>query len=202
MGIRDFVFTLDDSVAVNEEEQEVVKVSKSTAIVRKKADDDIQSNFLFSMISDIDNVKPKEVPQTELKDETPAELVNSIDEEESSDESVQDPENDHISDMNVVINDDSDSEDKVVDLRKKNFFADDKKEEILYDSFTEMSLSRPLIKGLTDMGFMTPTKIQAMAIPVGLAGRDLCAAASTGSGKSGYFISIYIVYFLGLSWFP
>ena len=38
------------------------------------------------------------------------------------------------------------------------------------------------------MGFVTPTLIQASVLPVVLAGRDVCASAVTGSGKTAAFL--------------
>ena len=38
------------------------------------------------------------------------------------------------------------------------------------------------------MGFVTPTLIQASVLPVALAGRDVCASAVTGSGKTAAFL--------------
>ena len=55
-------------------------------------------------------------------------------------------------------------------------------------SFHELSLSRPIQRGIAGMGFVTPTPIQAVAIPVALAGKDICGGAVTGSGKTGAFI--------------
>ena len=55
-------------------------------------------------------------------------------------------------------------------------------------SFSDMSLSRPLLKAVNELGFSDPTPIQARAIPLALAGRDLCACAATGSGKTGAFL--------------
>lgn len=55
-------------------------------------------------------------------------------------------------------------------------------------SFTEMNLSRPILKGITSMGFATPTEIQSMTIPCALRGLDICGSAFTGSGKTGAFI--------------
>jgi len=54
--------------------------------------------------------------------------------------------------------------------------------------FQDMNLSRPLLKGLASMGFVKPTPIQAACIPVSLLGRDVCACAVTGSGKTVAFM--------------
>ena len=43
-----------------------------------------------------------------------------------------------------------------------------------------MSLSRPILKALTEMKFINPTAIQSAAIPVALAGKDICGGAVTG----------------------
>lgn len=49
--------------------------------------------------------------------------------------------------------------------------------------FTELALSRPLLRGIAAMGFVQPTPIQSSVIPLALQGRDVCASAQTGSGK-------------------
>ena len=41
---------------------------------------------------------------------------------------------------------------------------------------------------MADEGYTTPTPIQAQAIPLVLAGRDLLAAAQTGTGKTAGFV--------------
>ncbi len=55
-------------------------------------------------------------------------------------------------------------------------------------SFTDMQLSKPLVRALGSLDYSTPTPIQAIAIPVGLTGRDICGAAETGSGKTAAFL--------------
>ncbi|KAF7469671.1 Hypothetical predicted protein [Marmota monax] len=50
-----------------------------------------------------------------------------------------------------------------------------------------MNLSRPLLKAITAMGFKQPTPIQKACIPVGLLGKDICACAATGTGKTAAF---------------
>uniref|UniRef100_A0A8D0LAD8 RNA helicase n=1 Tax=Sphenodon punctatus TaxID=8508 RepID=A0A8D0LAD8_SPHPU len=54
-------------------------------------------------------------------------------------------------------------------------------------SFQDMNLSRPLLKAITALGFKQPTPIQKACIPVGLLGKDICACAATGTGKTAAF---------------
>jgi ATP-dependent RNA helicase DDX27 len=53
--------------------------------------------------------------------------------------------------------------------------------------FSELSLSRPLLRAVEAMGYITPTPIQSAVIPLAMAGRDVCASAVTGSGKTAAF---------------
>ncbi|KAK3057534.1 nucleolar DEAD-box protein required for synthesis of 60S ribosomal subunit [Extremus antarcticus] len=55
-------------------------------------------------------------------------------------------------------------------------------------SFMSLSLSRPILKGLSSLGFTAPTPIQAKTIPVALEGKDVVGGAVTGSGKTAAFI--------------
>lgn len=54
-------------------------------------------------------------------------------------------------------------------------------------SFASLGLSAPILKALEQKGYQTPSPIQAQAIPVVLEGRDLLAAAQTGTGKTAGF---------------
>ena len=53
--------------------------------------------------------------------------------------------------------------------------------------FTDLGLSAGILRSVTEQGYHTPTPIQAQAIPLVLAGRDLMAAAQTGTGKTAGF---------------
>ncbi|MGC9456150.1 MAG: DEAD/DEAH box helicase [Halothiobacillaceae bacterium] len=55
------------------------------------------------------------------------------------------------------------------------------------NTFTELGLCEPLLRALDSVGYENPTPIQAKAIPVVLSGRDLLAAAQTGTGKTAGF---------------
>ncbi|BHH82530.1 DEAD/DEAH box helicase [Desulforhopalus sp. 52FAK] len=54
-------------------------------------------------------------------------------------------------------------------------------------SFTTMGLSEPILRAVEEQGYADPTPIQKQAIPVVLAGKDLMAAAQTGTGKTAGF---------------
>ena len=55
-------------------------------------------------------------------------------------------------------------------------------------SFATLGLSAPILKAVSEQGYTTPTAIQKQAIPVILAGKDLVAAAQTGTGKTASFV--------------
>ena len=54
-------------------------------------------------------------------------------------------------------------------------------------NLTEAGLPLPLMRSLERMGFVTPTPIQAAAIPAALQGRDVLGTAQTGTGKTAAF---------------
>ncbi len=55
------------------------------------------------------------------------------------------------------------------------------------NDFTTLNLDKRLMKALTAEGYARPTPIQARAIPLALAGRDIIGVAQTGSGKTAAF---------------
>jgi ATP-dependent RNA helicase RhlE len=54
-------------------------------------------------------------------------------------------------------------------------------------NFEELNLAPALMQALRELGYDTPTPIQAQAIPAVLAGQDLLAGAQTGTGKTAAF---------------
>ena len=53
--------------------------------------------------------------------------------------------------------------------------------------FTDLGLQDSLLKAVKEQGYTTPTPIQQQAIPVVLEGKDVLAAAQTGTGKTAGF---------------
>ena len=50
--------------------------------------------------------------------------------------------------------------------------------------FTDLGIDQDLVDVLAKRGITTPFEIQTLAIPDGIAGRDVCGKAKTGSGKT------------------
>ncbi|ABD82291.1 DEAD/DEAH box helicase [Saccharophagus degradans] len=54
-------------------------------------------------------------------------------------------------------------------------------------NFAQLGLNEHILKALTDVGYETPSPIQAKSIPELLAGRDILGQAQTGTGKTAAF---------------
>jgi ATP-dependent RNA helicase DDX27 len=94
-------------------------------------------------------------------------------------------------DDDVDSDSDPDKDDVQEAAKKAAFFAPE--DEITFNpdpsaSFQNMNLSRPILRGLTSVGFTTPTLIQQKTIPVALLGKDVVGGAQTGSGKTAAFV--------------
>ncbi|KAG2766555.1 hypothetical protein JG687_00010210 [Phytophthora cactorum] len=57
-----------------------------------------------------------------------------------------------------------------------------------FETFADLKLSRPIMRAISHIGFEKPTPIQLRAIPIALTGKDICASAQTGSGKTAAFL--------------
>jgi ATP-dependent RNA helicase RhlE len=55
-------------------------------------------------------------------------------------------------------------------------------------SFSDLGLTPELLRALSERGYTQPTPVQEQAIPAVLTGRDLLAAAQTGTGKTAAFV--------------
>jgi ATP-dependent RNA helicase RhlE len=56
-----------------------------------------------------------------------------------------------------------------------------------HSSFAELGLRPELLRAVAEAGYTTPTPIQAQAIPLILAGKDVMGGAQTGTGKTAGF---------------
>ena len=55
-------------------------------------------------------------------------------------------------------------------------------------TFADLGLHAPLLRAAAAAGWLQPSAIQAAAIPAVLQGRDVCAQAPTGAGKTAAFL--------------
>ena len=53
--------------------------------------------------------------------------------------------------------------------------------------FADLGLSAPILEAVAEQGYETPSPIQVQAIPAVIAGKDVMAAAQTGTGKTAGF---------------
>jgi len=60
--------------------------------------------------------------------------------------------------------------------------------EVEPNGFADLGLSPEILRAIDDMGYRTPTPIQAQAIPTVLMARDVLGCAQTGTGKTASFV--------------
>lgn len=90
----------------------------------------------------------------------------------------------------VPSDDEKEDEDSPEEMAK--FYAPETESEEaksqIHSNFNTLSLSRPILKGLGDLGYTRPSPIQSATIPIALLGKDVIAGAVTGSGKTAAFM--------------
>ncbi|NHZ86995.1 MAG: DEAD/DEAH box helicase, partial [Planctomycetia bacterium] len=60
-------------------------------------------------------------------------------------------------------------------------------EQAINIDFNDLKLVEPVLKAVTELGYESPSPIQAQAIPILLNGQDLVGQAQTGTGKTAAF---------------
>jgi ATP-dependent RNA helicase RhlE len=68
--------------------------------------------------------------------------------------------------------------------------------------FSALGLRAELLRAVEEQGYAQPTPIQVQAIPAVLAGRDLLAAAQTGTGKTAGFVLPILQLLMGMKGSP
>ncbi|KAK2867811.1 nucleolar DEAD-box protein required for synthesis of 60S ribosomal subunit [Arthroderma sp. PD_2] len=157
-------------------------------------DDELLAPDAFGMGAQDASESEEEKARSDEDDEQEEEEAADRDEDDSDSDSVASavPHPDDIaSDEDESGSDSEDAE----EVRKQNEFfapeepaAESKSASVGATSFQNLSLSRPILRGLASVGFSTPTPIQRKTIPVALLGKDVVGGAVTGSGKTGAFI--------------
>ena len=151
------------------------------------------------VLSDDDELLPPDgfgmgVTGSDAEDEGNEVMLESDEETPlSDDDSIASPvphPDDLASDISSIASEDDHEEAK----RRKAFFAPEEPVANLSTSksktatFQNLSLSRPILRGLASIGFSVPTPIQSKTIPMALLGKDVVGGAVTGSGKTAAFM--------------
>ncbi|XP_066936709.1 probable ATP-dependent RNA helicase DDX27 [Clytia hemisphaerica] len=159
--------------------------------IKNRAKGSISSEIVEEKIKEKRKIKLKEKKRelekkekVKIKKEEGEEEVaekSDIDEEELDNE-LEEPD---LSDYEDE--EDQDDEDEDDEEETGSFFSTAPKH-LKHNNFNQMNLSRPLLRAINELNFVNPTEIQSTAIPMALLGKDLCACATTGSGKTAAFM--------------
>ena len=137
-----------------------------------------------------DVLKIRERPESKKKAKTKKKVEeekekSTSEDESSSDDSGSDSDESDSEDDNTKNDNEELDEEAIREAAKAAAYFDNSThvtaDNNTIDSFNQLGLSRPLLRGVASMGFVTPTLVQASVLPVALAGRDVCASAVTGS---------------------
>ena len=152
------------------------------------ADDEVLAADGFGMGAASDEDEESEEENVDDMDEMDDD--DEGDDAASDDDSVATPV-EHPDDAGSGASDD-DEEDAEEAAKREAFFAPEEKAQAGKQggksNFQVMSLSRPILRGLTSVGFSKPTPIQSKTIPIALEGKDVVGGAVTGSGKTAAFV--------------
>ncbi|ELQ41697.1 ATP-dependent RNA helicase DRS1 [Pyricularia oryzae] len=146
-------------------------------------DDEVLARDAFGMGAGSDDEDSAEASEGQDGSE-----ASEGEEGDSDDESVASPVPHPDDDQESESEQDEDEEEAA---KMKEFFAADEPKSDTNKgnaSFQSMSLSRPILRGLTSVGFAKPTPIQSKTIPIALMGKDVVGGAVTGSGKTAAFV--------------
>jgi ATP-dependent RNA helicase DDX27 len=172
---------------INAAEDDQEELASGDAMELHDDEDGVLADDGFGMGvgSDVEESGDENMVDDEDEDEEEDGLEASASDNDSVATPVDHPEDD-------VQSESSDEEDAEEQARRDAFFAPEepmkpgKKTDL--SSFQGMSLSRPILRGLTSVGFTKPTPIQSKTIPIALLGKDVVGGAVTGSGKTAAFV--------------
>lgn len=131
---------------------------------------------------DMDEEEEDEKEEGEVKEE-------EEDEDESEDEIVEHPDDLVLADHKgpAIEEPPQDTAEEMAAYYAPEEESNDKNESV-HKTFQTLNLSRPVMKGVSALGYQAPTPIQSRTIPIALMGKDLVAGAVTGSGKTAAYI--------------
>lgn len=171
-----------DPVSVDE----IIERRKLKTLSKRKREQESEDEAEDGM-GESDASSAEDFPETDGSGDEDDPLASSSEENDESAESVFEEDEEQSDDVDVESSDDSEEETQIEKDRKEAFFESEAAPTEHHASFLTMNLSRPIHKALANLGFTSPTPIQAATIPVALLGKDVVGNAVTGSGKTAAF---------------
>lgn len=171
-----------DPVSVDE----IIERRKLKTLSKRKREQESEDEAEDGM-GESDASSAEDFPETDGSGDEDDPLASSSEENDESAESVFEEDEEQSDDDDVESSDDSEEETQIEKDRKEAFFESEAAPTEHHASFLTMNLSRPIHKALANLGFTSPTPIQAATIPVALLGKDVVGNAVTGSGKTAAF---------------
>ncbi len=112
--------------------------------------------------------------------------------EQADDDDSDDAESDAAEDDGDDGDDDGDDDDTDDEASDEDEIGPTEEDEALAEeaaktTFADLGLSEPIIRAVSEAGYLYPTPIQEQAIPIVLMGRDVMGVAQTGTGKTAGF---------------
>ncbi|KAE9242215.1 DEAD-box ATP-dependent RNA helicase 28 [Phytophthora fragariae] len=135
--------------------------------------------------SDSESEDEKEESSDDEKEEQDVEEDDVVVEEERLQTALKDSKKDQQSREELV---DALEKKKAAEFFEADPFAAQEFAKTKFETFADLKLSRPIMRAISHIGFEKPTPIQQRAIPIALTGKDICASAQTGSGKTAAFL--------------
>ncbi|KAJ2956604.1 hypothetical protein NQZ79_g7560 [Umbelopsis isabellina] len=178
---------IDDIIAKKLKEEKNLKKGKKRKAVEEAEEADVDKENAGDLISDNDEDVAADGFGGGVVEDDDDESEGESDSDKSSSES--EDEEDNVQQHEMDSDEDEEEKNEFEIERKKAYFAPETDQPAMtYESFAAMNLSRPIQKGLAQVGFVAPTAIQCKTIPVALLGKDICGGAVTGSGKTAAFV--------------
>mmetsp|Transcript_27062 Transcript_27062/g.46336 ORF Transcript_27062/g.46336 Transcript_27062/m.46336 type:complete len:734 (+) Transcript_27062:31-2232(+) len=193
----DFIRTIDA-----EDPEDIEDLEDDTKIVVDQGfsfdaeDDPIQNawDFQAALKQTIDktaenqtSIDQKIYEQIKRKKRKRSEFKEDSDSSEENDEEEEEDKSDQVNPDEIEEGEEEDEEEGDDDEEEEDDF-DDEEDPDGPKTFTDLHLSRVIIKACTKMGYTKPTPIQRRSIPFILSGKDICGSAHTGSGKTAAFM--------------
>lgn len=166
-------------------EMELIKKEKQDQKKKKSVEEKASKDLNGNNRSESNDEMKKVRKGTSKDDKEQFEEADSVEEEDRLQSALVGSKNDLKARDELV---DEMEKKKAAEFFESDPFAAQEFAKTKFETFADLKLSRPIMRAISRIGFEKPTPIQQRAIPIALTGKDICASAQTGSGKTAAFL--------------